>query len=95
MIMAEQRSVNCRPEDSGNGMQIRIRGGTSISASNDPLYVIDGVPIQNDQTEATGLAIGGGGAGLNSTFSVAVDTTVHPDLDLVATRLACARRHLH
>ena len=34
---------------------------------------------------------GGGGAGLNSTFSVAVDTTVHPDLDLVATRLACAR----
>src|SRR5204862_6371985 len=31
----------------GAGSQIRIRGGTSISASNDPLYVIDGVPLQN------------------------------------------------
>ena len=29
----------------GGGMAIRIRGGTSVSASNDPLYVIDGVPI--------------------------------------------------
>ncbi len=26
---------------------VRIRGGTSISASNEPLYVIDGVPIDN------------------------------------------------
>jgi iron complex outermembrane receptor protein len=46
----------------GAGAQIRIRGGTSISASNDPLYVIDGVPIQNDQTEASGFGIGGGAA---------------------------------
>ncbi len=29
----------------GAGMTVRIRGGTSITASNDPLYVIDGVPI--------------------------------------------------
>ena len=36
----------------GGGVQIRIRGGTSISASNDPLYVIDGVPLQNEQTVA-------------------------------------------
>ncbi len=34
----------------GAGVQIRIRGGTSISASNDPLYVVDGVPLQNDAT---------------------------------------------
>jgi iron complex outermembrane receptor protein len=46
----------------GAGAQIRIRGGTSISASNEPLYVIDGVPIQNDQTEASGIGIGGGAA---------------------------------
>jgi TonB-dependent starch-binding outer membrane protein SusC len=46
----------------GAGAQIRIRGGTSISASNDPLYVIDGVPIQNDATEASGIGIGGGAA---------------------------------
>jgi TonB-dependent starch-binding outer membrane protein SusC len=29
----------------GAGVQIRVRGGTSISASNEPLYVIDGVPM--------------------------------------------------
>ena len=32
----------------GEGPTVRIRGGTSINASNDPLYVIDGVPISND-----------------------------------------------
>lgn len=42
----------------GGGVQIRIRGGTSISASNDPLYVVDGVPLQNDEISpgAPGIA---------------------------------------
>ena len=31
----------------GGGAQIRIRGESSLSASNDPLIVIDGVPIDN------------------------------------------------
>ncbi len=35
----------------GAGAQVRIRGGTSISASNEPLYVVDGVIIQNEPTE--------------------------------------------
>ena len=39
----------------GGGAQIRIRGGTSISGSNDPLYVVDGVPLQN-QTASPGAA---------------------------------------
>lgn len=30
----------------GAGATIRIRGGASLNASNDPLYVIDGVPVQ-------------------------------------------------
>ncbi len=30
----------------GGGIAIRIRGATSIHGSNEPLYVIDGVPIQ-------------------------------------------------
>jgi TonB-linked SusC/RagA family outer membrane protein len=34
----------------GGGAQIRIRGGTSITASNDPLYVVDGIPLQNEST---------------------------------------------
>lgn len=41
----------------GAGAQIRIRGGTSISASNEPLYVIDGIPIENRQTEAEGITL--------------------------------------
>jgi len=32
----------------GGGAVIRIRGGSSLSASNDPLIVIDGVPVSND-----------------------------------------------
>ena len=31
----------------GAGPTIRIRGGTSINASNEPLYVVDGVPLDN------------------------------------------------
>lgn len=29
----------------GGGISIRIRGGTSVNASNEPLYVVDGVPL--------------------------------------------------
>lgn len=31
----------------GEGVTIRIRGGSSLSATNDPLIVIDGVPVDN------------------------------------------------
>ena len=32
----------------GSGAKIRIRGGSSLNASNDPLIVVDGVPLSND-----------------------------------------------
>lgn len=38
----------------GAGVSIRVRGIGSITAGNDPLYVIDGVPISNDNNRATG-----------------------------------------
>ncbi len=38
----------------GAGATIRIRGGSSLTASNDPLIVIDGVPIDN--TNVTGIS---------------------------------------
>jgi TonB-dependent starch-binding outer membrane protein SusC len=41
----------------GSGAQILIRGGTSISASNEPLYVIDGIPINNVETENSGVCV--------------------------------------
>ena len=42
----------------GGGNQIRIRGGASLNAGNDPLIVIDGVPVDN-----------GGISGLTNAFS--------------------------
>ncbi|MBI2401753.1 MAG: TonB-dependent receptor [Gemmatimonadetes bacterium] len=41
----------------GNGITVRIRGAASISASNQPLYVIDGVPLLRD--DYTQLGVGG------------------------------------
>ncbi|MDR0983092.1 MAG: TonB-dependent receptor [Culturomica sp.] len=43
----------------GGGSQIRIRGGSSLSASNDPLIVIDGLAIDNDGVKGlpNGLAL--------------------------------------
>jgi iron complex outermembrane receptor protein len=42
----------------GAGAQIRIRGGTSISASNEPLYVIDGIPLSNVEPQTAGIGLG-------------------------------------
>ncbi|MBF9238093.1 TonB-dependent receptor [Hymenobacter sp. BT683] len=39
----------------GGGVFIRIRGSNSVNASNDPLYVVDGVFINNTNLIATGL----------------------------------------
>ncbi len=36
----------------GSFVQIRVRGTTSLSAGNEPLYVVDGVPINNTLTGA-------------------------------------------
>ncbi|HWC74214.1 MAG TPA: SusC/RagA family TonB-linked outer membrane protein, partial [Gemmatimonadales bacterium] len=43
----------------GAGSQILIRGGSSISNTNDPLYVIDGVPVVNVPTEPPSYGVGG------------------------------------
>src|SRR6058998_2817228 len=43
----------------GAGMQILIRGGSSISNTNEPLYVIDGVAINNVPTQPDGMGAGG------------------------------------
>jgi TonB-dependent starch-binding outer membrane protein SusC len=39
--------VTANSGEPGGGITVRIRGGTSIGASNDPLYVIDGIPVDN------------------------------------------------
>jgi iron complex outermembrane receptor protein len=58
----------------GGNTQIRIRGGTSISASNDPLYIIDGVPLQNDATTPDAP-----GVGFNAALSRNPLNSISPD----------------
>lgn len=41
----------------GSGSSLRIRGGASLKASNDPLIVIDGVPVANDAAPGTPNAL--------------------------------------
>ena len=38
----------------GSGSEIRIRGGSSLYGSNDPLIVIDGLPIENNTDKNVG-----------------------------------------
>jgi TonB-linked SusC/RagA family outer membrane protein len=49
LIMGKAAGVKVNSNDGapGSGSTIRLRGGTSINASNDPLIVVDGVPLDN------------------------------------------------
>ncbi len=40
----------------GSGIDIKIRGASSVSASASPLYVVDGIMIENAQEEVAGAA---------------------------------------
>ena len=44
-------NVNTSNGEPGGGAQIRIRGGASLNASNDPLIVIDGMQMDNNATK--------------------------------------------
>ncbi|MCR4957303.1 MAG: TonB-dependent receptor, partial [Prevotella sp.] len=50
MLAGKVAGVNVTSNDGtpGGGATIRIRGGSSLNASNDPLLVIDGVPMDNN-----------------------------------------------
>lgn len=44
----------------GAGIDFRIRGTNSVRSNNNPLFVVDGVPLANDNTSAGGADIGFG-----------------------------------
>jgi len=50
MLAGKVAGVNITSYDGkpGAGAQIRVRGGSSLNASNDPLIVIDGIAMDND-----------------------------------------------
>jgi len=49
MILGKVAGVQVTPNGGapGSGSRIRIRGGASLTASNDPLMIIDGIPVDN------------------------------------------------
>ncbi|WP_255495254.1 TonB-dependent receptor plug domain-containing protein [Dysgonomonas sp. 521] len=49
----------------GAATSIRIRGTTSLTSSNEPLYVIDGIPMSGIGTETAGFSWSGGSNGQN------------------------------
>lgn len=53
--------------DIGSEPRIRIRGGTSINASNNPIIVVDGVPVNNSSALPGGFTTGAG-AGADGTM---------------------------
>jgi len=66
----------------GSGSTIRIRGGSSLNASNDPLIVIDGVPVDNDIAPGQKSVIAGASSPLSfvnpndiETFTVLKDAS--------------------
>ncbi|MEL7834805.1 TonB-dependent receptor [Fodinibius sp. Rm-B-1B1-1] len=50
LFQGKAAGVNVTSNDGapGSGTTIRIRGGSSLSASNDPLFVVDGVPLDGE-----------------------------------------------
>ena len=47
----------------GGGVTVRIRGASSINSNNQPLYVIDGVPVESFDTQSTNQGSFGGFGG--------------------------------
>jgi len=48
--------VNAGSGKLGQGIQVNIRGTSSVSASNQPLYVVDGTPVTTDNLSANASA---------------------------------------
>ena len=59
----------------GAGATIRIRGGASLNASNDPLIVIDGIPVSNDAAPGTPNALATVNPNDIETFTVLKDAS--------------------
>lgn len=48
--------INAGSGKLGQGVQVRVRGQSSVSASNQPLYVIDGIPVTTDNLSISSAA---------------------------------------
>jgi len=53
----------------GAGIALRIRGTTSVRSNNNPLFVVDGVPLSGEASSAEGSDIGFGTSGAKNPLS--------------------------
>lgn len=67
--------VNNNSGEPGGNVSVKIRGASSLTGTNEPLYVIDGVPISGD---ARNSSTSGRSASGNSNFSNAGNITLSP-----------------
>lgn len=67
--------VNNNSGEPGGNVSVKIRGASSLTGTNEPLYVIDGVPISGD---ARNSSTSGRNASGNSNFSNAGNITYSP-----------------
>ncbi|WP_348814029.1 SusC/RagA family TonB-linked outer membrane protein [Flavobacterium maritimum] len=76
----------------GASSSVRIRGGNSITAGNEPLYVVDGVLIYNDNSNGTaGVALSGAGVNVLSTINPADIESIEVLKDASATAIYGSR----
>ncbi len=74
----------------GGGLQIQVRGVTSINGNALPLYIVDGVIVNNETVEAGDNAINQSGGGVNSigSGSGGANQTAPGDQDNSVNRIA-------
>jgi TonB-dependent starch-binding outer membrane protein SusC len=66
----------------GGGMQIQVRGVTSINGNSSPLYVIDGVIVDNETVNNDANAISQSGGGVSSTGTPTTGAPSRQDNDV-------------
>ena len=69
----------------GGGISVRVRGGTSINGSNEPLYVVDGVPVATGNFSA--LGVGNQGTNALSTLDTQSIESIEILKDAAATAI--------
>ena len=67
--------INNAGGTTGSASRIRIRGANSLSLTNEPLYIVDGVRMSNEITQSTNL---GGGIGVGGQASSRLND-INPD----------------
>lgn len=68
-------TVSSNSGQPGSNVSVRIRGVSSLTGTNEPLYVIDGVPISGDARNSSTSGVSATG---NSNFSNAGNITLSP-----------------